>query len=525
MFLKKNKIREIPIILGISIYAFYINWFSGNVGIIPIDSFGFLDTGHSILKGKLPIRDFWIFTGLVVDYMEAFFLQIFGNNWNSHIIHSSFMNILGVLFFYFFLNTFNLKKKYIIFYCISFATLCYPVSGTPFAYIHSYIFSLISIMTLILAIKNNNKIIWFVFPFFCLFAFLSMQTPSAYILIILLVILSNHFLSTKDSKNLYYFISGGVISLLLFLIFLFLTKTPLLNFFYQYILFPLTIGEARISSSDVAYVSLIDQINLKRLFGDFKFIHFLLLPLLLITLRNFKNNKKNLNILNFTFIFSIFAFLFNQLITANQIFIFSLIPIIAALIHINLQELDYDPKILLLTFFIVLFATIKFHIRYNIDRKFHDLENVDKSLAVKASSIHRNLKNLKWINKFDEPENEVNLLKKAVETIQNDNRKKTLITHYQFISTVLDEDLNILNRWYLWDNNTHPTESHKYFGFYQTMVNKNIKQNNVEVIYLLGLENEILFDNIKNYFTDLCFESKTLVDKRFSVHKIVNCKK
>ena len=93
------------------------------------------------------------------------------------------------------------------------------------------------------------------------------------------------------------------------------------------------------------------------------------------------------------------------------------------------------------------------------------------------------------------------------------------------LEAVLDEDLNILNRWYLWDNNTHPTESHKYFGFYQTMVNKNIKQNNVEVIYLLGLENEILFDNIKNYFTDLCFESKTLVDKRFSVHKIVNCKK
>ena len=24
----------------------------------------------------------------------------------------------------------------------------------------------------------------------------------------------------------------------------------------------------------------------------------------------------------------------------------------------------------------------------------------------------------------------------------------------------------ILNRWYLWDNNTHPTENHKYFEFY-----------------------------------------------------------
>ena len=110
MFLKKITIHELIILLGISIYAFIINWFSGNIGIIPIDSFGFLDTGHSILNGKLPIRDFWIFTGLLVDYMEAFFLFTFGNNWNSHLIHSSFMNILAN--FSYFFKKFSIRKKY-----------------------------------------------------------------------------------------------------------------------------------------------------------------------------------------------------------------------------------------------------------------------------------------------------------------------------------------------------------------------------------------------------------------------------
>ena len=86
----------------------YINWLSGNIGVLPIDSFGFLDTGHSILKGKLPIRDFWIFTGLLVDYMGAFFLNIFGNNWNSHLIISSFMNIFAVLVLYYFFKDFKL---------------------------------------------------------------------------------------------------------------------------------------------------------------------------------------------------------------------------------------------------------------------------------------------------------------------------------------------------------------------------------------------------------------------------------
>jgi len=100
-----------------------------------------------------------------------------------------------------------------------------------------------------------------------------------------------------------------------------------------------------------------------------------------------------------------------------------------------------------------------------------------------------------------------------------------LITHYHFISTVLDKNLNILNRWYLWDNNTHPTENHKYFNQYKSLINKNISSNKIEVIYLLGQENEIIFDKVKNYFTELCFESKTLVDKKFSVHEIVTCNK
>ena len=116
-------------------------------------------------------------------------------------------------------------------------------------------------------------------------------------------------------------------------------------------------------------------------------------------------------------------------------------------------------------------------------------------------------------------------LKIAINQISNEKREITLITHYQFISTVLDKNLNILNRWYLWDNNTHPTESHKYFEVYKSLINENIRSNNIKAIYLLGQKNEISFNNIKNYFTDLCFKSKTLVEDRFSVHEIVNCKK
>ena len=63
---------------------------------------------------------------------------------------------------------------------------------------------------------------------------------------------------------------------------------------------------------------------------------------------------------------------------------------------------------------------------------------------------------------MDQPEKELEVLTLAMEMINKDDREKALLTHYQFISTFLDKPLNILNRWYLWDNNTHPTENHTF---------------------------------------------------------------
>ena len=352
-----------------------------------------------------------------------------------------------------------------------------------------------------------------------------MQTPTAYILIVLLTLVIFHFYKEKNIQNLKFFIFGCISSILLFLFFLFLTQTPIENFIYQYLLFPLTIGEGRITSKDIAYISLIDQINFKRLIGEFKFIHIFFIPLIFFALKNFKKKNKNLNTLNFVIIISVLAFLFNQLITANQIYIFSLIPILAAIVHINFMILKIDMRFFYLIIFAVLFATTKFHLRFNVERKFHDLENIDKNKAIEAKIIHKNFKNLKWISKLDEPEAEIEVIKQAMEIISNDDRKKTLVTHYQFMSTILDKPLHILNRWYLWDNNTHPTENHKYFENYKSLINKNIKKNKIEVIYLLGQENEIKFENIEDYFTDICFENKIIISNRFSLHELVNCNK
>ena len=88
-----------------------------------------------------------------------------------------------------------------------------------------------------------------------------------------------------------------------------------------------------------------------------------------------------------------------------------MIPILAAILHYNLINDNYNYKISYLIIFVVLFATIKFHYRFNIDKKFHDLEGVDKSKSINANHIHENLENLKWISRFENPEIEINVLK------------------------------------------------------------------------------------------------------------------
>jgi len=155
-----------------------------------------------------------------------------------------------------------------------------------------------------------------------------------------------------------------------------------------------------------------------------------------------------------------------------------------------------------------------------------DLENVNLEKAVSASILSPKFKNLKWITPFSyskNPKEELDFLKEVVERLKEDSRKKSIITHYQFFSLLLNEDLNILNRWYL-DQHSHPAENHKYFEYYKDFVNKQLVKNNIEVIYLISYtENEMMFDKIKVYFKEKCFKSNPIIKNKFSYHEIINC--
>ena len=60
----------------LSLFSFFINYYYSKLGSFPIDTFLHYDSSYRILNGELPIRDYWIVSGLIVDLIQSFFLSV-----------------------------------------------------------------------------------------------------------------------------------------------------------------------------------------------------------------------------------------------------------------------------------------------------------------------------------------------------------------------------------------------------------------------------------------------------------------
>ena len=144
-----------------------------------------------------------------------------------------------------------------------------------------------------------------------------------------------------------------------------MTKVSFDEFLIQLILFPLTVGQGRIVSEESAFeaAKLINKFTLRGIFGHFKFIHIFLFGNIILLIIHIKKNLKKIEIdkillLNILFYFVSIGFIFHQLITANQTFIFSLIPILCGLLLIQLDDVKSSKKYYSYEIFCIVFNCI-----------------------------------------------------------------------------------------------------------------------------------------------------------------------
>ena len=96
------------------------------------------------------------------------------------------------------------------------------------------------------------------------------------------------------------------------------------------------------------------------------------------------------------------------------------------------------------------FVTIKYHLRFNEGRKFHDLSSTDLSKSIPAEKIDKKLSGLNWISPEykNSVEEEINLVVNIKNHLSTDKRKKMVITHYSFLSTIGSKTFEIDARFY-----------------------------------------------------------------------------
>ena len=498
--------KENLFVIFLFLFSLLFNQYYGNQGIFPPDSFAHFDTGFRVLNGEYPFKDYWLVSGPMGDYLQALFFYLFGVNWQSYILQASFINAILTLTTFIVLRNFELNIYYSFIYSLLFSVLAYPSSGTPFVDHHSALFSLLGIYFLILALKVEKKLYWILLPIFFGFAFFSKLVPSSYVIISAILILI--YFSVLKKK--YYWIKYSFFCSILFILILLIAGKfqgiNLSSFLEQYIFFPTTIGGQRV-----------DELNftLRGVIGHYKFIYIAFIPLFYVNIKKIFSDKNYFKENDFFYFLCLFLFtfslIFHQLLTKNQTFIFFLIPILTAFSHISLRGYKLNlinPTYIVMVIF-CLFVTSKYHIRFNEERKFHELNYVNFELSSSGNKIDEKLSGLNWITPYfkDDPNEEINLINEVVFYLNKDPRNKMVMTHYLFFSAILDQKIFSPSRWILQDGTTHPLKGNKYFDSYKNFFVNIIKTNNIEVIYLID---PVTKSNVYDYLSKNCYYEKQM---------------
>ena len=482
IFGKQNKVLYLLILF---FFSTSINQYYGNLGLCPIDSFWFFNSGYDILNGHFPFKDYWTVAGPLIGYTQAFFFKIFGVSWFSYVFHASIFNFLISISTFYTLYKLKLNIHYCFFYALLVSILAYPSAGTPFVDHHASIISIISVFCFILALKTNSKIYWFFLPIFFLLAFLTKQTPTSYIFLIIIFLSIVYFIFNFNVNKIILGILGSIIIISIFSVTLIVSKISFVSFYEQYISFPLSIGKTR-------YEYFLFPLEFSRIVLRHKLIHLSTIILIIVSIKNIIHNLKyfrsNEFLITLSLIGSSYSLIAHQLMTINGMFIFFIIPILVGFSHIYyLKHFKNKKYILFFLIFLAFSSTAHYGYKYIHKRDFMDLRNVDMRKAVDAQILDDKLRGLKWISclKPNNPKKEISLLLEVIDIIKNDKRNKSIITDYQFISVILSlYDFSPSHVWFI-NHVVHQDKESKYFKKYKQLFVNQLKENKIEIAYLI----------------------------------------
>ena len=497
----QNILIFILILISLSINQYY-----AMKGAFPIESFAHYDISLRILSGDIPFRDYWAVSGIFIDYLQSIFFLLFGNNFQIYVLHASILNAIATLVSFIFFKELKLGNLYSFFYAVCFSFLAYANSGTLYVDHHTSLICLISSIFLLKGINSNNKVYFFIIPIIIGIAFFTKPAPTIYFFILYFFILSIYIFLNKK----FYLLNTLIISSFSFFLFIvlfgYINNFSFLNFFNQYILYPATIADNRFGNIDY---------SMKNLIFKFNFLYVFLAPIIFFYFKNIYKKKSYLKS-NESFYYLIiiglsFCLMFHQINTKNQLFILFLIPILSSFLHslLNENKGEGTKKIIFLICLISFSLTIKYHLRFNEGRKFHELQNVNFDKAVDASLIDKKLSGLEWITPINpNPKLEVIQIIDSLKSIKSIKSGYMVITNYSFYSASLNQNTNSPSRWFIPNGGAYPVdEQNPFFKDYRNILIEIIKRKKIESIIIVK---PVDVTEITRYLNPKCLDRNKL---------------
>ena len=504
--------------------SFFINYYFGHQGLMPLDDFQNFNSGYRVLVGDFPFIDYYSITGPILDIWQSVIYRIFGVSWSSLVIHSSILNSLYTLIIYLFLKELKFNIFYIFCYSLSAGILMYPPAGNPTVEHHSLIMSLIAFIFFIIGLINENKFYLFLSPFFFTTAFFIKQVPTTYFLILAFFIYFLQIYKKIDLITFKLITLSSILSLSLISLYFFSHQVPIKLLFNQYIIIAMDLGESRFNQVSISSI----YENISKLF----FLLFLLIPSLLIFT---KDNKKN----SFTILFGLsLVICFYENHSNNQPITFALLPLFLSLLHRDLladsKRLKfteyffytiisyaffrilrfefyylfiylmliilvfysklYNSKLVNLNYLFIIYLAITtsfYFEKYIKIRSWDDMQKDAVQSSFKGEEIDIKFKNLNWKTTYFK---DSSIEKKNINELLvylkklDDNYHYILITDYQIYNAILNrKDYSPVKYWFI--GATYPHANNPNREDFEIFFKNKIKDNNIQEIIIDGTAN------------------------------------
>ena len=520
MINKKFSKNQNILLLILFFFSIAINQYYGNRGIFPIEGTAFFDTAYRILLGDVPFKDYWLVSGFLIDYVQSAFFWVLGINFQAYLLHASLMNSLLTLMTFFFVKNLKLGISYAFFYSISFSILAYTTSGTLYVDNHASLLCLAATYCFINGIIGKEKKNFFLIPLLVGLAFLTKSAPTIYVFILLLPILIFYIIIAKKFSLILILFTSSIIFLIFTYLFIFFNEIPFKLILQQYFYFPMTIAENRFENF---------TISIKNIFLNFKFIYVFLMPIIIFNICRCFSIKKSYLSNDFFIFLSLLglslSLMFHQLNTKNQLFILFLIPILCAFLHSQVAQIEIKFKKVFTNLLIIvcIFFTIKYHLRYNESRKFHEMVNINFELSINANKIDNKLNGLNWITPEykENPIKEIDLILDTIRNLKENKKRKMIISNYSFLSSILGENSNSPSRWYISNGAAYPISNNKYFEVYRNYLIETIKDKNLKEIFIIK---PVAKEELFRYVNSECFSFKEINQITTKYELVPSCK-